>query len=92
MSQEILHLTFLVDGSPHEHSLAADSNGHFFRMPYTIGTATPLANVRGNCRTELVSLASDCLIGDIDFPFSEQILDISQAQREAKIEPHCLAD
>lgn len=37
LDEDIEDLSFLVDGPPHEHSLAADLNDHLIQVPDAIG-------------------------------------------------------
>ncbi len=61
-------------------------------MPHAIGTATPLANIGSNGWTELVPPTTNGFVSHVDSSFRKQVLNVSQAQRETKIEPHGLAD
>ena len=61
-------------------------------MPNAIGWLTALANIGSDRWTKPICTASDRLISHIDAAFSEQFLDVSQAQCEAKVEPHGVSD
>ncbi len=87
LDQDIEDLAFLVDSPPHVHPYTVYPDHHFIEVPHAIGTSALAANVRCDRRPELVGPATDGFIGHIDPSFSEQILDVAQAQSEAIIEP-----
>jgi hypothetical protein len=51
-----------------------------------------LSDIGCDCRTELVALASDGLVGYANTAFREQIFDISQAHRETVLESDHMAN
>ena len=51
-----------------------------------------LLQAPGDQRSELSCPASDCLVADLDPTLRQHVLDVAQAQREAKIEPYRLTD
>ena len=85
LDEDIEHLAFAIDGAPHEHPFAVDPHHYLVGMPRTVGPAAPAANVRRDCRTELVSLAAYSLVAGINPALGEHLLDIAQADGEAKI-------
>jgi hypothetical protein len=52
----------------------------------------PLAQVRGDDRPEVIHPTPDGLVGQQDLALRQQILDISQAEREPQIKPGRLLD
>ena len=45
LDQDIKDLAFLVDGPPHEHPIAANSDDHLVQMPDAISRSAPLSDV-----------------------------------------------
>src|SRR5690606_34978613 len=91
LHENVENLAFLVDSPPHEHAFATDRDDHLVEMPHAIGSAAPASDVRRDRWSELVRPATNCLIGNVDSTLGEQVLDVPQAHREPKIEPHCVA-
>ncbi len=65
---------------------------HLIQMPHAISSMASLANVGSNGWTKLIHPAADGLVSHVDTAFSHQVFNITQAQRESEIQPHCLAD
>lgn len=61
-------------------------------MPDAIGPSARLPNVRRNRRPELVGLAVNGFVGDIDAALGQQNLDIAQPHGIPEIVPGRLAD
>ena len=53
---------------------------------------TSAAKFLGEHRPELQHPSPDCLIGDIQPALGQQILDIAEAEGEAKVQPHRVPD
>jgi hypothetical protein len=49
-----------------------------------------LSQAGGDHRSEVIDPAPNGLIGDRDPPLSEQVFNVSKAQRKQEIEPNCL--
>ena len=61
-------------------------------MPSVSEPATPAPQSARILRTEPPTPFPDGLIGDFDTPAGQQVLHVSEAEREAMIEPHRVAD
>ena len=88
LNEDVQDLTFLISGSPHEHTDAVDAHHHLVEMPNIVGTPMPAANVSGDGRAKLVGPAADRSVTDVDSAFGEHLLDVSQAHGETEIEPN----
>ena len=53
---------------------------------------TSAAKFLGEQRAELQHPSSDRLVGEVQPALGEQILDIAEAQGEAKVQPHRVSD
>ena len=53
---------------------------------------TSAAKFPGEQRPELQDPSPDCLIGDIQPALGQQILDIAEAEGEARVQPHRMPD
>ena len=53
---------------------------------------TSAAKFLGEHRPELQHPSPDRLVGEVQPALGEQILDIAEAQREAKVQPHRVSD
>ena len=92
LDQHVEDLALTVDGPPHEHPLATDSNHHLVEMPDAVGFGTALAGVCSDHRTELVDPAPNGLVADVDASLGEQIFDMTKAQGEPVLEPNRVPD
>jgi hypothetical protein len=61
-------------------------------MPMRGWPMTSAAKFLGKQRPELQHPSPDCLIGDFQPALGEQILDIAEAESEAKVQPHRMPD
>ena len=79
-------------GSPEVKLLTLNLHEDFINMPGVAQSAPLASNRAGVFRSELETPEADGLVGDDDPPFSQQILDISKAERETMVEPDGVAD
>ena len=90
--QDIQHIAILIHCSPQVKLLTLNLHEEFVNMP-GVTQSTPLASDRaGVFRSELETPEADGLVGDDDPPFSQQIFDISIAEREPVVEPNGTTD
>ena len=61
-------------------------------MPSARWRAPATSDVRRNQRAKMVDPASDRFAADLDTALSQQFFDVTQAQREPKIEPDSMPD
>jgi hypothetical protein len=92
LHKEIENLALVVDRPPEIESPAADQDGHLVEMPMRGRPMTPAAKFLGEQRPELQHPSPDRFIGDFQPALGEQILDIAEAESEAKVQPHRMPD
>ena len=92
LDQAVQDLAFSVDRSPKIHLPAADLYKHLVQMP-TINRSWPEA-LQPLCIavSELENPTTHSLEGDFGAALGQQILDVSEAQREAAMEPYGVLD
>jgi hypothetical protein len=89
---EFPDLAFVVHRAPQVHAPSADAADHLVQMPARGGRRAPALPVACDLRAELDRPTADGLAADLNAARRQQLLHISQAQREAEIEPDRLAD
>jgi hypothetical protein len=92
LHQQIKNFTLVVDRSPEPELSAADQHRHLVQVPLRGRSMTSAAKFPGEQRAELQHLSSDRLVGEVQPALGEQILDIAEAQGEAKVQPHRVSD
>jgi hypothetical protein len=90
LHQTIEHLAFCVDGPPQIHFLAANGDEHLIKVPGRMRFGAHRSQTPGDHGAE--HRHSDRFVGDVDTAFGKQFFDVSEAQREAKIEPDGVLD
>jgi hypothetical protein len=82
----------LIHSSPQIVILAFNSQKHFIHIPFVPGARTATTELVGILLAKLPTPFPNRLIR-YDYPtFAQQLFDITKAQAEAKIQPHCVAD
>jgi hypothetical protein len=72
-----------------EYFFALDGNDHFVEMPLVGKSSSgPSPGRAGTASAEPASPFRDSLERDLNATFSQQIFDMTQAQRKAKMEPN----
>ena len=92
LNQDVEHLTVLVDRSPQIQPATADQDVHFVQMPLWMCPWAPASQTSRDRRAELLYPSPDSFVGDLDPPFSHELLDIAKAQVETDIEPNGALD
>jgi hypothetical protein len=85
-------LPSLIHGTPEIPLLAVDSHEDFVQVPNVAEAALAPLQFSGIVRTELLTPDSNRFRRDDDSAFGEKILDISEAQAEAMVNPDRIAD
>jgi len=93
LDQHIEDLALGVNSAPEIDHAAIDFQIDLVQMPDRMRFGTALAQLRCNDRPEMIYPASNGLIGDRDPALSEQVFDVSKAQRKRNVElnPHYAA-
>jgi hypothetical protein len=92
LHKEIENLALVVDRSPEPESSAADQNRHLIEMPLRGWPMTSAAKLPGEQRPELQHPTPDRFVGDVQPALGEQILDVAEAEGEAKVQPYRMPD
>src|SRR6478752_4398559 len=71
---------------------AVDPDEDLVEVPFVAGVEAPTAQLIGVGLPELGTPAPDRLIADHDTTRQHQLLDLTKAQREPKVQPHAMAD
>jgi hypothetical protein len=69
-----------------------DHNPDLIKMPNIAWSSTPATQLSRKCNPEFQDPAAERFILDNDPPFEQHFLDQSEAQGEAKIQPHSMHD
>ena len=92
LDQAVQDLAFSVDRSPEIHLPAADRYKHLIKMPTIIRSWPEASEPPCIAVSELENPTTHSLVGDFAAALGQQILDVSEAQREAAIEPYGVLD
>jgi hypothetical protein len=92
LDQNVDHVPVLIDGTPQILLQPFDSNKDLIQVPVVAEPA--LSSLQFPCivRTEFLTPLPDRLIRHSESALGEKILDISEAQAEAMVNPHRIAD
>src|SRR5680860_448274 len=61
-------------------------------MPDVTGTGLPTSQVPGDLLTKFDGPAPDGLIGHVDAALQQHLFNLTQAQVETDVQPHCVSD
>jgi hypothetical protein len=92
LDQDIDHIAILIDGAPQILPPTGDLHEDLVKMPCVAEPRLPPASSGSVFRPELFTPAANGLIGHLDAALGQEILDVSETQRESVVEPHCVAD
>jgi hypothetical protein len=92
LEQDIDHVAILIDGAPQILPPTADLHEDLVQMPRVAELRLPPTGSGGVVRPELLTPATHGLVGHLDASLGQEILDVSETQRESVVEPHCVAD
>ncbi len=92
LDQHIENLALGVDGAPQINHPPIDFQVDFVKMPGRMRFRTALSQMRGDHWPKMVHPAAHGLVRDRDPALSEQIFDVTKAQREPEIEPDRLVN
>ncbi len=92
LHEDVEDVTGLIHGAPQVLLATLDRDEHLVEMPGVSEPATSAPSSARILRTEPPTPLPDGLIGDVDTPAGQHVLHVSEAEREAMIEPHRVAD
>ena len=90
--QGVKNEAILIDGAPEPMRLAIDGHDKLIEMPLVSEFCRALLDGVGKIPAKLLCPAPDSFVADHDPTDCEHVLDHSQAEREAKIQPHGMRD
>ena len=92
LHEDVEDVTVLIHGAPQVLLATLDRYEHLVEMPGVSEPATSASQSARIFRTEPSTPLPDGLIGDFDTSAGQHVLHVSEAEREAMIEPHRVAD
>jgi hypothetical protein len=92
LNQDVEHNAVLIHGTPKIVLHALDPDEHLVHVPLVSRPWSAASQAARECLAELLAPLTNGLIRDNDATFSEQQLNISQAEAEHVIQPDSLAD
>jgi hypothetical protein len=92
LHEDIQRLVVLLPSSPEIMDCTVDLDLHLIQVPFVPGTRLTAAQLRGIAWAELTAPLTNGFIDHEDPTLGEDIFDLSQAQREAVVEPDGVAD
>ncbi len=85
LDQEVQNLAFSVDGAPEIHPPSADLYKHLIKMPPVVRPWPEASEPPCIAVSELENPTTHGLVRHVEAALGQQILDVSEAQREAAI-------
>jgi len=92
LHQDVEDDAVLVNCPPQPVALAADLQRHFVQMPLIAGSYSSSTQPCSEGGTELHAPLADRLVADDDAALGEQILNVTEAEVETKVQPHGVSD
>src|SRR4051794_9381474 len=92
LDQDIENEALLIDRAPEPVLLAGDGNDDLIQMPFVAAARGASTEAVGEFAAEFQAPLPDRLVGDRDAASRQHLLNHTQAQREAEIEPHRVSD
>ena len=86
------HVAVLVDCTPKIVPATADADEQLVQVPSIAQTPLAASQASGVPWPKLETPLADGFVGDRDPPLGQEIFDIAEAQTEAVVEPHGVAD
>jgi len=92
LNQDVKHNAVLIDGTPKIVLHALDPDEHLVHVPLVSRPWSAASQAARESLAELLAPLTNRLIGDNHATFSQQQLNIPQAEAEHVIQPDCVAD
>jgi hypothetical protein len=92
LNQDFENLALMIDGTPQVHMLAGDPDDHFVEMPAITRSRTAPPQSPSDRRSEFEHPTANALVGDVEPTLGKQLLHITIAQGETKIQPDGVLD
>jgi len=92
LNQDVQHDAVLIDGSPEPVAFATDLQRYLVQMPLVASSHASSTQPCSKCRAELHAPLADSLVADDDPAFGEEILHVTKAKMEPKVQPDGVSD
>ena len=92
LDQKIQHLALSIDRAPEIHLPSANRYKHLVQVPTVIRSWPEASEFPGIAVSELENPTTHGLVRHVEAALGQQILDVSEAQREAAIKPYGIVD
>ena len=92
LQENVDHIAVLVHRPPEIVPAPADGDEQFVQVPGVAQPPLPLPEALSVLRPKPETPLADGLVGHRDPPLGQEISDVAEAQTEAVIEPHSVAD
>ena len=92
LKENIDHVAVLVDCTPKIVPATPDADEQFVQVPGVTQTSLAAFQVSGVPWPKLETLLADGFVGNRGSPLGQEIFDLAEAQTEAVVEPHGVAD
>jgi len=89
---DIDHFSILIDSSPQVVLLSVYLDKYLIKIKRIAESTVPTLKLTSVCRPKLDAPQTDRFITDRDALLCQQVLDITEAQGEAVVNPHRVAD
>src|SRR5215203_4445259 len=86
-NSNVENLTLGIDGPPKVHLPTSNPDEHFVQVPSRVWSRTLRSQVACNGRSERRDPAPDGLVRDHDPAFREEVLDVTETEREPDAHP-----
>src|SRR3984885_12601126 len=92
LNEDVEHNAVLIHAAPKIVLHALDPDEHLVQMPLVRGPWPSAAQAAGKAPAELLAPEPNSLIGDDNATFSQEQLDIPQAEAEHMVQPDSMTD
>jgi len=92
MIQDIQHFALAIHCAPQTHALANDQHEHLIKMPAAARSRARRPQSSGIGLPKLQCPTPNSFVGNIDVAFSQQILDIPEAEWKSDLQPGRILD
>ena len=92
LDQDVQNDAVLINGSPQPVAFATDPQRHLVQMPLVASSCSSSTQPCGEGGSELGAPLADGLMADLDPAFGEEILNITKAEMEPKVQPDGVSD
>src|SRR5215211_8189583 len=92
LEEHVQDLAFRIDSPPQIHLFATHTDEHLVHVPSSMRPGASRPQPACDCRAEGEHPTPDTLVGDLDAPLGQELLDVSEAEGEPEVQPHGTLD